>query len=81
MTIEKIDKYLKETLGGWNYLDLFYPFCASKGYEDPEDDPEMTDELYDALEKEFCEKVTYQFLSNLVSACCQDVNDRIYAAF
>lgn len=81
MTIEKIDKYLKETLGGWNYLDLFYPFCESKGYEDPEDNPDVTEDLYERLEREFCEYVTYEFLRNLVDACCQEVNERISAAF
>ena len=75
MTFEKIDKYLKENLT-WNSVDLFYKFCEAKGIEDPENDVE-TDEEYTALEDEFCEKVTYDFLSNLVERIAREADERI----
>lgn len=79
MTLAKIDKYLDDNLR-WNSIDLFYAFCAAKGIEDPETDVE-TDEEYAKLENEFCEKVTYSFLQNLVDAISEDVNERIYLSF
>ena len=78
MTTVKIDEYLKKNFC-WNSVDLFYAFCASKGIDDPECD--MTDDEYDAMEREFCEKVTYDFLSSLMDAVSQDVNERFYNAF
>lgn len=75
MTFEKIDKYLKENLT-WNSVDLFYKFCEAKGIEDPENDVE-TDEEYTALEDEFCEKVTYDFLRNLVERIAREADERI----
>ena len=79
MTLAKIDKYLDDCLR-WNSVDLFYAFCAAKGIEDPETDVE-TDEEYAKLENEFCEKVTYSFLQNLVDAISEDVNERINLSF
>lgn len=78
MTNEKINKYLKENMV-WNSVDLFYAFCEAKGIDDPEND--LTDEEYAALEAEFHEKVTYDFLRNLVDAISEDVNERISYAF
>jgi hypothetical protein len=78
MTTAKIDKYLKDNLT-WNSTDLFYAFCEAKGIDDPENDVE-TDEEYAALENEFCEKITYTFLSRLTEAITQDVNERILYA-
>lgn len=78
MTNEKINKYLKENMV-WNSVDLFYAFCEAKGVEDPESD--LTDEEYSALEAEFQEKVTYDFLRNLVDGISEDVNERISYAF
>lgn len=78
MTNEKINKYLKETMV-WNSTDLFYAFCEAKGVEDPESD--LTEEEYVAMEAEFQEKVTYDFLRNLVDAISEDVNERISYAF
>ena len=78
MTFEKIDQYLKENLT-FNSVDLFYAFCNAKGIDNPEE--VETDEEYTALEDEFCKKVTYDFLSRLVDATTQDVNERFHGAF
>lgn len=78
MTFERIDKYLKETMV-WNSIDLFYAYCNAKGIDDPECD--VTEEEYTELENEFQEKVTYDFLRNLVYRACKDVNARFYNAF
>ena len=49
----------------YNYLDFFYPFCAAKGYEDPEGDENMTDELYDELETEFFKKFNLSIVDKI----------------
>jgi len=74
MTIERINKYLDDNLR-WSFTDLFYAFCAAKGIEDPES--VETDEEYAALEDEFCEKVTYDFLRNLVERIAREADERI----
>lgn len=78
MTIDRINKYIKDCMQ-WNYTDLFYAFSAAKGIEYPEDD--LTDEEYVALEEEFCQMVTYDFLRGLVDRCCEDVDERMRNAF
>lgn len=78
MTFEKINKYLKDNLT-FNSTDLFYAFCRANGFDDPESD--ATEEEYDGLEKDFCEKVTYQFLDRLVTNASQDVMERFNNAF
>lgn len=78
MTFERIDKYLKETMV-WNSIDLFYAYCNAKGIDDPECD--VTEEEYTELENKFQEKVTYDFLRNLVDRACEDVSERFWNAF
>lgn len=68
MKKEGIDKAIKDYLEiKFNYIDLFYAFCAAKGIEDPECDV-ATDEEYEALEKEFESKIKFDDLYNLAAA-------------
>lgn len=71
---EMIKKYL--TIA-FNFTDLFYVYCASKGFDDPDSDPRMTDELYSQLERECEEKINYSMIRNLADAIMQDGMERI----
>ena len=59
----------------FSWVDLFYSFCDNKGIDDPESD--LTDEEWDAMEKEFLEIVTYDMLRNLSEAIMIDGMERI----
>lgn len=75
--MKNIDKAIKETMKiEFNYVDLFYAFCAAKGIEDPECDVE-TDEEYEALEREFESKISYRDLKDLGDAIIADGMKRI----
>ena len=75
--MKNIDKAIKETLEiKFTYVDLFYAFCNAKGIDDPECDVE-TDEEYEALEKEFEEKIKYKDLQELRDAIVADNMERI----
>lgn len=75
--MKNIDKAIKETLEiKFTYVDLFYAFCNAKGIDDPESDVE-TDEEYEALEKEFEEKIKYGDLQELRDAIVADNMERI----
>ena len=74
MTIENINKYLKENFV-WSFTDIFYAYCGNKGIENPETD--LTEEEYDALEAECCERVKYRYLRALVESCTQHINEVI----
>lgn len=71
---EMIKKYLKIE---FTFTDLFYAYCASKGIDDPEGDPDMTDELYSQLEKECEEKINYTMIVNLANEIMHDGMERI----
>ena len=77
MTIEKINKYLKDCMA-WNFTDFFYAYCEGKDITDPE--YELTEEEYDKLERECADKITYEFLSTFCDSVGQAVNERIYNA-
>ena len=75
--MKNIDKVIKETLEiKITYIDLFYAFCNAKGIEDPECDIE-SDEEYDALEKEFEEKIKYGDLQLLRDGMLADCMERV----
>lgn len=77
MKKESIDKAIKDYLKiKFSYVDLFYAFCAVKGIEDPESD--LTDEEYEALEKEFESKLEVADLSKLNSVIINLGSDQIY---
>lgn len=72
-----VDKTIKKHLTiEFNYVDLFYAYCAGLGYEDPENDIE-SDERYDELEKEFERKITYEVIRNLGEAIMAEGMERI----
>lgn len=75
---EMIKKYLTIK---FTFTDIFYAYCASKGIDDPEGDPNMTDELYSQLENECREKITYTMIANLAEAIMQDGMERINNLF
>ena len=75
---EMIEKYLTIK---FDFTDLFYAYCSSKGFDDPENNPDMTDEIYSQLEKECEEKINYTMIADLSEAIMQDGMDRIYNLF
>ena len=77
MTIEKINKRLKDDLV-WTFTDFFYAYCEGKGIENPEED--LTEEEYDALEKECAEKMTHEFMSRFIRKVSQNVDAMIATA-
>lgn len=71
-----IDKAIKEHLEvKFTYVDLFYAYCRSKGYEDVESD--VTEEEYEALETEFESKISYGMISLLGRWIVEDGMERI----
>lgn len=74
----KADVIEKHFKFDYNIVDFFYAYCNAKGIDNPEED--LTDEEYDKLETECCEKITNTILDNLRRAIMQDINERIEAA-
>lgn len=76
MTIdEKITKLCDVRL---TFTDFFYAYCAGKGIDDPEGG-DLTDEEYDALEKECEGKLTYSFLTRFGEALMTEAMERVNA--
>ena len=76
--MKNVDKLVKENLTiEFNYIDLFYAYCGAKGFEDPEDNENMTDEQYDALQQEFEAKIKPSIVYKLREAIMADGMERI----
>ena len=59
----------------WDFTDLFYAYCASKGIDDPEED--LTDEEYDKLEYDCAKQITDGKLRGLREVIIEDINERL----
>lgn len=63
----------------YNIVDFFYAYCEAKGIDNPEEDIN-TDEEYDALENEFCEKINDSILYRLKISIMADIQEEINVA-
>lgn len=63
----------------YNIVDFFYAYCEAKGIDNPEEDI-ATDEEYDALENEFCEKINDSILYRLKISIMADIQEEINVA-
>ena len=72
-----IEKYMTIK---FDFTDFFYAYCNAKGFDDPEDDPEMTEELYTQLEQECAEKIDCAMLSELNEAIIHKAHEMIFDA-
>ena len=59
----------------YNIVDFFYAYCEAKGIDNPEED--ITDEEYDALENEFCEKINDSILYRFKISILADIQEEI----
>lgn len=78
MTIEKIQKYLDDSLR-WTFTDLFYAYCEENGCDDPECD--LTDEEYEKMENDCINSINYTELSRLIDNILKDADKRIHNMF
>ena len=77
--VNNADRLIKEYLTiKFNFIDFFYAYCEAKGFDDPENNPEMTDELYTQFEEECAKKINYKLVCNLRDVITQEANERIH---
>lgn len=69
---ERVKKYFNESIK-LNFVDFFYSYCEAAGYDDPECNEKMTDDLYTELEKEVDAILTPSFLANLQRKCSEEI--------
>lgn len=69
---ERVKKYFNESLQ-FDFVNFFYSYCEAAGYDDPECNENMTDDLYTELEKEVDAILTPSFLANLQRKCSEEI--------
>lgn len=75
---ERVKKYFNESLR-LDFVDFFYSYCKAAGYDDPECNEEMTDDLYTELEEEVDAILTPSFLAYLQRKCSEEIMEIVNA--
>lgn len=60
-----------------DFYDFFFEYCKQKGYEDPEENEHLTEEMYDKLEDEVVRRLTGEVLHNLYRKIYKATNEII----